>query len=186
MATYKEIRGTHIVTVTSDPPSPVNGQVWYNSTDQVMKGFTSNPAGGWASGGNLNTARWIYTHGAGTQTEGLVYGGESGPGAVTEAYNGTSWTEVNDLNNTGKAMGGGGAYTSALTAGGSGRLTNSESWNGTSWQETTDLNTGRFVVGSGGTKTDGMIFGGRTTPTVLAISEEWSGSSTTTKTVSTD
>ena len=31
MATYKEIRGTHIVSVTSDPPSPVNGQMWYNS-----------------------------------------------------------------------------------------------------------------------------------------------------------
>ena len=55
MATYKEIHGTVIETVTSDPSNPVNGQVWYNSTDQVLKGFTSNPAGSWASGGNLNT-----------------------------------------------------------------------------------------------------------------------------------
>ena len=57
MTTYKEIRGTHIKTVTADPPAPVNGQMWYNSTDQVMKGFTSNPAGAWATGGSLNTAR---------------------------------------------------------------------------------------------------------------------------------
>ena len=56
MGTYKEIRGTHIVSVTSDPPSPVNGQMWYNSTDKVVKGFTSNPAGSWATGGALNTA----------------------------------------------------------------------------------------------------------------------------------
>ena len=39
MTTYKDIRGTHITTVTTDPPAPVNGQMWYNSTDQVMKGF---------------------------------------------------------------------------------------------------------------------------------------------------
>ena len=51
MGTYKEIRGTHIVSVTSDPPSPVNGQMWYNSTDKVVKGFTSSPAGTWSTGG---------------------------------------------------------------------------------------------------------------------------------------
>ena len=49
MTTYKDIRGTHIVTVTSDPPAPVNGQMWYNSTTQVMKGLTANPVGSWAS-----------------------------------------------------------------------------------------------------------------------------------------
>ena len=57
MATYKEIRGTHIVSVTSDPPSPVNGQMWYNSTDKVVKGFTSNPVGSWSTDANMNTAR---------------------------------------------------------------------------------------------------------------------------------
>jgi len=183
MTTYKEIRGTHVKTVTADPPAPVNGQMWYNSTDQVMKGFTSNPAGGWATGGALNTARWIYTHGAGTQTAGLVYGGESGPGAVTEAYNGTSWTEVNDLNNTGKAMGGGGAYTSALTAGGSSRLTNSESWNGTSWSNTPSLNTGREYLAAGNeSSTAGVVFGGLIPPgftNARAETEDWNGSSWT-------
>ena len=49
MTTYKEIRGTHIVSVTSDPPSPVNGQMWYNSTEQRIKGFTSNPVGSWST-----------------------------------------------------------------------------------------------------------------------------------------
>ena len=58
MATYKEIHGTVIETVTSDPSNPVNGQVWYNSTDQVLKGFTSNPAGSWASASAMSTTRW--------------------------------------------------------------------------------------------------------------------------------
>ena len=45
MANYKDIHGTNIETVASDPSNPVNGQVWYNSTDQELKGFTSNQAG---------------------------------------------------------------------------------------------------------------------------------------------
>ena len=74
MTTYKDIRGTHIKTVTADPPAPVNGQMWYNSTTKIMKGFTENPAGAWSSGGNLNTAR--YTNGgAGTRDASLVFGG---------------------------------------------------------------------------------------------------------------
>ena len=40
MTTYAKIYapGTHIKTVTTDPPAPVNGQMWYNSTTQTMKG----------------------------------------------------------------------------------------------------------------------------------------------------
>ena len=45
MSEYKNIIGTHIKTVTTDPPNPENGQMWYNSTTKVVKGFTANPAG---------------------------------------------------------------------------------------------------------------------------------------------
>ena len=125
MATYKDIRGTHIKTVTSDPPAPLNGQMWYNSTTKIMKGFTSNPAGSWASGGALNTGGIIPNNGAGTLTAGLIGGRlqEAGPSpgnkANTEQYNGTSFSEVNDLN-TARSAGamGGLAYTSALWVGG--------------------------------------------------------------------
>jgi hypothetical protein len=54
------------------------------------------------AGGNLNTARnYLAGSNAGTQTASLAFGGNSpGPTAVafTESYNGTSWTEINDLN----------------------------------------------------------------------------------------
>ena len=145
----------------------------------------------WTEVGDLNLARGHGSAaGQGTAEAALMFGGDNASVAFgqTESWNGSSWTEVNDLNTARSSdMGGLGEYTSAICAGGEtpGKA-EVEDWNGVSWQETTDLNTGRFVVGSGGTKTDGMIFGGRTTPTVLAISEEWSGSSTTTKTVSTD
>ena len=57
MTTYKEIKGTQIEAVSSDPSNPVEGQVWYNSTDNVLKGETLTAAGAFASGGNMNTAR---------------------------------------------------------------------------------------------------------------------------------
>ena len=47
-------------TVASDPPSPDAGQIWYNSTDRVLKGYVLS-AGSWASGGNgyeTKTEEW--------------------------------------------------------------------------------------------------------------------------------
>ena len=94
MADYKQLHGTNIETVSSDPDNPVNGQVWYNSAEQKLKGFKENPAGSWASCGNLNTGRSLMGS-AGIQTAALAVGGDSNspppPGrdlAIVESYNG--------------------------------------------------------------------------------------------------
>ena len=118
MADYKTLHGTNIETVSSDPSNPVNGQVWYNSTDQKVKGFTTNPAGSWAEGNNLNTARQRHAA-AGTQTAALGFGGTPGPlNPLVEQWNGTAWTEVGDLNTGRYAMGGGGTTTATVGFGG--------------------------------------------------------------------
>ena len=104
MANYRNIHGINIETVTSDPSNPVNGQVWYNSTDQKLRGNAQSTAGAFASTNSLNTA-----HGGaactnqGTQTSALMYGGANSGGspdflAQTESWNGSNWTEVADLN----------------------------------------------------------------------------------------
>ena len=185
MANYKDIHGALIETVSSDPDNPVNGQVWYNSAEQKLKGFKSNPVGSWASGGNMNNARWIYVNGAGTQTAGLIYGGEPlTPGAYTESYNGSSWTETGDLN-TGRAAGsaGGDSSTSALYATGAtsgGTVANVESFDGSSWTELTNVNTGRQYGAAGHSSgTAGLVFGGYGPPTVYPNTESWDGSSWT-------
>ena len=95
MATYKEIRGTQIEVVASDPSNPVEGQVWYNTTSNVLKGRGATTAGSWASGGDLNTGRFgLGSAKMGTQTAALVFGGQIPPPrtAATESYNGTNWT----------------------------------------------------------------------------------------------
>ena len=58
MSTFKEIRGTLIKSVSSDPANPEVGEIWYNNTIGSLKGYTFTAAA-WASGGNLNTARTI-------------------------------------------------------------------------------------------------------------------------------
>ncbi len=86
--------------------------------------------------------------GTGTSTSALAFGGELYPGATaeTETWNGSSWTEVGDLNTARDLLAGSGASnTSALAFGGNtppvSALT--ENYNGTSWTEVGDLNTAR-------------------------------------------
>ena len=93
MTTFKEIRGTAIQVVSSDPSNPETGQIWYNSSSGKLKGYALVATNSWASGGNLGTARYNLA-GSGTQTAAVIFGGFTPfPGAktgATELYNGTS------------------------------------------------------------------------------------------------
>ena len=37
MSTYKEIRGLKVRDYTTNPDNPIEGQLWYNTTDNVAK-----------------------------------------------------------------------------------------------------------------------------------------------------
>jgi hypothetical protein len=76
MAEYINIRGQSIEVVASDPANPTVGQIWYNSTSNTLKGGGVTTAGAWATGNNMNTARFELG-GVGTQTAGLAFGGYS-------------------------------------------------------------------------------------------------------------
>jgi hypothetical protein len=120
MTTFKEIRGTTIEVVSSDPANPEQGQIWYNSSSGTLKGYQLANVNAWASGGNLNTAR-AAAAGSGTQTAALSFGGDAGSPpktTATESYNGTSWTSVNPMNTARSLLGGAGTQTSALAFGG--------------------------------------------------------------------
>ena len=58
MAAYKTLKGQSIRQVAQDPTNPVLGEIWYNTTIGVLKGYKTISAA-WASGGNLNTARYL-------------------------------------------------------------------------------------------------------------------------------
>jgi hypothetical protein len=112
--------------------------------------------------------------GAGIQSAALSFGGGS-PGANTESYNGTSWSEINDLN-TGRAqLAGCGTQTAALAiAGGFPIQAVVESWNGSVWTEVGDVNTARRILAGTGTSTSALAFGGLyTTPNSSNRILEW-------------
>ena len=181
MSEYKGIAGTKIQNFSSDPSDPLEGQIWYNSTSSTLKGLVLGTAS-WATGGNLNQGRHSSGGGGTSKDAALVFGGRGEPPnpktANTELYNGTSWTEVNNLGTARYGLSGAGDQTAGLAFGGDltpGTTTASESWNGTSWSGTASMNTGARFGGSCGTQTSALS-AGRANPPNTAIVESWNGS----------
>ena len=148
----------------------------------------------WTEVADVNTARFQGVSGLGrTYTAALWVAGRNTPGsflANSEQYNGSTWTETNDINTARlNAAGQTGSSTSAFIAGGNPPYTGkTEDWNGVSWQETSDMNTARGS-GSGGAAADitqGLVYGGYTGTAATTATEEWSSTSNSTKTISTD
>ena len=124
--------------------------------------------------------------GAGTSTAALFITGRN-PIANTavESWNGSSWTEIADINTGRYAIGATGTQTAAIAMGGTAippqatGLVNNELWNGNSWTEVGDLNTARYAVGSSSSSsTDALVFGGYVT-SPSSVTEAWNGTSWT-------
>ena len=186
MATYKEIKGTQIEAVATDPSNPVEGQVWYNTTSNALKGFKLLATGSWATVNSMNTARYAAAAASAIGTASIVFGGAVGPSSTdtvnTETWNGTNWTEVNNLNVARNQFAGFGTSTSAIAAGGNknpGTGNETELWNGTNWTAVNTLTSARRLMpGAGVDSTAGIVAGGLGPPT-YAITESWNGTNWT-------
>ena len=163
MSKYKEIKGFKVQTLASDTAA------------------SAVAGGSWASGGSVNTARQ-YGAGIGSSTAGLIFGGSSPPVvAITEQYNGTAWTEVNDLNASQNAQGSAGTLTSGMSAAGAQSPgANVEDWNGSSWATNPhNINSARqFLAGDGPSNDSVLVVGGEPSPNG-ALTEIYNGSSWT-------
>jgi len=162
------------------------GQVWYNSTSSVLKGFALNLAGGaWSSGNDLVDDRpaagsW------GTQTAAAYVCG-SPREQKTELFDGTSWTEGNDTQTArnynmcagtpaaGLVFGGG--------VGGSPWATNaSEEYDGTSWATGNAMGSPQSIAAGFGIQTAAISAtggGSAGSPPAPTSSEEYDGTSWT-------
>ena len=146
------------------------------------------PVGAWATGTSYNSARNSAAS-SGTTTAALIAGGAPGnPSAnysgKTEIWNGTAWTETNDLVQQRNAIRGVGANsTLALAMGGGapglpvGDTGLVEQWNGTSWTEKADLSTDKAEVATIGVYDDALCVGGNNPG--IAQNEKWNGSTWT-------
>ena len=166
MGTYKGIQGYMVESLASDPGtiSEVVGKLWYNSGSNVWK-IAKEGTGAWSSGTNLNTSK---SRGAAcgiTQTAAIAFGGN--PTVTmekTETYDGTTWTEVNDLNTGRINLGSAGMapQTTALGFGGNPPFSYAitELYNGTCWSEVGDLNTARITPAGFGVSTAAVCAAG--------------------------
>ena len=186
MTTFKEIKGQLIRSVSSDPANPQLGEIWYNNTTGVLKGYV-NLGGAFSSGGNLNTAR-SQMGGIGSTNAAAIAAGGGGPSAVAEEYNGVGWTTIPSLNQARTILGGSpsGSVTAGIVyggqTGGSGTTQGStENYDGTSWTEVNNLNTARSAMGAAGTASSNLAFGGdpNGAGAVTAATESWNGTSWT-------
>jgi len=192
MSTYRENQGYRIKKVNTDPANPKFGQVWYNNISKQIKVRTTTLAS-WASGGTLNEHRGsLSTSPVGTQTASICFGGQndnlSPPKRnASEEYNGSSWTEGNNLNTARYRIGAAGTQTAGLGFGGytlPGQTANTEEYNGTSWSEQNNLASVRSAPSGCGTQTAAVSIGGATYSVpagsaTLGLTEEYDGTSWT-------
>jgi len=149
-------------------------------------------AAAWASGTAMTNAREMGA-GCGPATAAMATGGQGAPPtftilALTEQYDGTSWTETGDLNSARKEMASAtsGSQTAALIFGGKtsppAAGTNvTEEFNGASWTTTLNsMNTARTALGGCGTSIAALGYAGFSPPLQNpTASEEWNGTSWT-------
>jgi len=137
--------------------------------------YSTLASGAWASGGDLNTARGIMAS-AGSATAGLCISGQTTGGGTTvnvEKYDGSSWTEVANVQAANEYLTGFGSNTVALKTGGLTPGTDdTETWDDTSWTEVGDMNTPKGNLAGAGTTTAGLVVGGNP---FLNETELWNG-----------
>ena len=180
MSDFKTLKGLYIKHVSSDPSNLIAGQIWYNTTTQTLK--TAPLIEAWGSGGNMNTAR---SGGASAQaapaSTGWIAGG-SGDTNATEEYNGSAWTNSNDMGTSRTAVGGAGTLTAGLIfcgdAGGNNPTGTVEEYDGTSWTEVNNVTTARQAMRGCGTQTAALGFGAYN-PDTPERTEEYDGTNWT-------
>jgi hypothetical protein len=163
MAKYSDIKGFTVQTLSSD------------TTASAIPGTT------WSSGGALPSAVNENAGAGATYNAALSFGGNiSGVVGETDSYNGTSWTEVAEMNTARRLLAGAGTQTSALAYGGwPPNKSETEEWNGSAWTEVNDLNTARRQASGVGVNAEGCLMVGGKTTAATANTESWNGSSWT-------
>ena len=135
----------------------------------------------------------------GTQTANIAFGGTTSTGspavtAVTQSWNGSSWTTVSggNMNSSRYQVGAAGTQTAGLAFGGGAVNTDTvssatELWNGSTWTSSpTSLTTARSAGGGIGTQSAAIYFSGALQPGGGSpATEEWTGTAVAVRTITT-
>ena len=134
-------------------------------------------------GSDTNTAGNFTRGGGGTQTAAIFSGGGPSRQLATEAWDGSSWTSLANMNLGRQGQGLLGTQTNALYAGGiqpsPSRTAVTEEWDGSAWATSSaSLAAGRngSIISQGGNTAAATIAGGSTGPAYPETTEEYSSS----------
>ena len=191
MATYDEIHGKRVEVFSSDPTldSSYEGQVWFNSTDGVLKSVVTTDA--FISATPMPVAKSTY-HRAGTMTAGLFCAGNASTGFTTstEEWNGSGFSQGGAIGTALYSNTGFGTQTAGASA--AGRPTNGSSgdtnatfeYDGSSWTSVNAANLAARTRQSFGIQTAAAMVGGfqQTTAAYNNNTEEYDGTNWTTVT----
>ena len=155
-----------------------------NATEEFHSSINTITAAAWSSTPAVNTGRGLLA-GGGTATAGLIFGGNTSASINyvnnSEEWDGTSWTEGNDLATArGNGIGGCGTQTAGLAFCGDVHPTSprntadTEEYDGSSWSEANDVNTARRGTAGAGIQTAAVMAGGYST-TNINNTEEYDG-----------
>ena len=163
MATYKELHGEAVRDVSSDPTN--SGEIFYNSSTDTFRSVVQSSA--WVSASALSTSR-RELNGAGTADSSLAMGGYTTTTlATTEEFNGSGWSNAEDMPAVKHAAASGGLQTAAFIAGGypdpAGNTATYE-YDGTNWGSGGSLSQARRGFTGSGTLTAGLAMGGFSDP----------------------
>ena len=162
---------------TSGNPTSYTG-----TTEEFNRSTNTITAAAWASGPALGTGRYSGVSGGTTTAAILAGGGYPRDKNETELYDGTSWSEVNNMNSGRGRLSGTGTPSSAVGAGGytpGSYSSAAEQWDGTNWSNITSLPQNRQYMGSIGASGSAALFIGGNSPGTTQTNETlyWNGSS---------
>ena len=153
---------------------PAMGTPIVATTQEFNSSTNTITAAAWASGGNLNTARYSLGGFGATQDTAVAFAGRDTPiYQATEEYNGNSWTTVNNYPQTITDPGSCGVLTAGLGLGGlnpgsipsfptTGKVTGE--YDGTDWTAGGSYSYDAWGVGMAGTQTAAIASGGHNYP----------------------
>ena len=178
MSTFKNIQGKNIRSYENNAPNATAGEMWYNRTEQKLKGVVAS--GAWSSTSPMiNSVQ--YRGGGGTPTAMFAAGGSLSTN-LTEEYNGSGWSAGGNIGTARYEMGSAGTLTAGLIFGGYNNPPGStknetEEYNGTSWSEQNNLNTTRYSQGGFGIQTAAVYSSGFNPAGPVTDTEEYNGTS---------
>jgi hypothetical protein len=180
MANYININGNNIPIRASDPTNPIQGEVWYNTTTNALKGQGGTATDTIATGGNLNTAR-AGGMSAGASINSAVYTTGNLPGGAdsnaTENYDGTTWTTGTVYPSTPGGQGqGNGPQTAAIFCSGSGN-SDTNFYDGSTFSAQNPVVSQLYTGGMAGTQASAVIAGGINPSPPHNVSQEYDGTS---------